>query len=163
MRQSQGCVSINISGQSLGDGAFLDFVVDEIHAKKVDTELVCFEITETAAISDFTNALKFINTLKGYGCKFALDDFGSGLSSFGYLKNLPIDFIKIDGMFVKDILDDPVDLVLVEAITKVAHEIGVPTIAEFVENEAIEQKLKQIGVDYAQGYHIGYPEPWELD
>ena len=106
-------------------------------------------------------AIKFITTLKGLGCQFALDDFGSGLSSFGYLKNLSVDYLKIDGMFVKDIIDDPIDRAMVKSINEIGHVMGMQTIAEFVENDVIKGMLKEIGVDYAQGYGIGKPQPFD--
>ena len=120
---------------------------------------VCFEINETATISNLTQASEFIKQLKNIGCRFALDDFGSGLSSFTYLKNLPVDFLKIDGVFVKDIASDPVDLALVKSINDIAHVMGKKTIAEFVENESTLTLLKQINVDYIQGYCNGRPIP----
>ena len=103
-------------------------------------------------------AIKFIGTLKGLGCRFALDDFGSGLSSFAYLKNLPVDYLKIDGLFVKDIADDPIDHAMVKSINEIGHVMGMKTIAEFVENDMIRGMLKEIGVDYAQGYGIHKPQ-----
>ncbi|MDZ4150782.1 EAL domain-containing protein, partial [Methylicorpusculum sp.] len=118
-----------------------------------------FEITETAAIASLSNATHFIRTLKQQGCFFSLDDFGSGLSSFAYLKNLPVDYLKIDGLFVKDIVDDKVDLAMVRSINEVGHVMDKKTIAEFVENDEILDILKQLGVDYAQGYGIGKPVP----
>jgi len=117
------------------------------------------EITETAAISNLNMAMKFISTLKGLRCRFALDDFGSGLSSFAYLKNLPVDFLKIDGMFVRNIVDDPIDHAMVKSINEIGQVMGMKTIAEFVENNEIKDKLMAIGVDYAQGYAIGKPQP----
>ena len=102
--------------------------------------------------------MKFISTLNGFGCRFALDDFGSGLSSFGYLKNLSVDYLKIDGMFVKDIVDDPIDHAMVKSINEIGHVMGMQTIAEFVENDVIKGMLKEIGVDYVQGYGIGKPQ-----
>lgn len=119
---------------------------------------ICFEITETAAIANLSSAISFINALHALGCKFALDDFGSGVSSFAYLKNLPVDFLKIDGLFVKDILDDPVDRSMIQSINHIGHLMNKKTIAEFVENEQILDALRQIGVDYCQGYAIGYPK-----
>jgi EAL domain-containing protein (putative c-di-GMP-specific phosphodiesterase class I) len=109
------------------------------------------------AISRLSNAIKFIDVIKKKGCFFALDDFGSGVSSFGYLKNLPVDFLKIDGMFVRDMLDDPIDLAMVRSINEIGHVMGKKTIAEFVENEEILECLIKLGVDYAQGYHTGKP------
>ena len=152
---------INLSGQSLGDSEFLELVVRQLRESAIPPEKVCFEVTETAAITNLTSATHFIQTLKGVGCQFALDDFGSGLSSFAYLKTLPADFLKIDGLFVKDIADDPTDLAMVKSINEIGHTMGKRTVAESVENAAILQKLKErgIGVDYAQGYHIGRPKP----
>lgn len=152
---------INLSGHSLGDGEFLEMVIQQLHQTAIPPEKVCFEVTETAAVANLTSATHFIQTLKGVGCQFALDDFGSGLSSFAYLKTLPVDFLKIDGSFVKDIADDPTDLAMVKSINEIGHTMGKRTIAEFVENAAILEKLKarDIGVDYAQGYHIGRPKP----
>ncbi len=146
--------SINLSGHSLGDDDFLIFVIDKFNEGQVSPKKICFEITETAAIANLSSATHFIRTLKALGCRFALDDFGSGLSSFAYLKNLPVDFLKIDGVFVKGIVDDPVDLAIVRSINDMGHVLGKRTIAEFVENAAVLEKLREIGVDYAQGYGI---------
>ncbi len=151
--------AINLSGHSLTDEAFLDHAVGRIRASRVPPEKLCFEITETAAIVNFAGAHAFITALRELGCRFALDDFGSGLSSFGYLKTLPVDYLKIDGTFVKDIVDDPIDRAMVEAINRIGQVIGKKTVAEFVESEAILARLREIGVDYAQGYHVGHPEP----
>jgi diguanylate cyclase (GGDEF)-like protein/PAS domain S-box-containing protein len=151
--------SINLSGNSLGDSDFLQYVIGQLEEKNLPPKKICFEVTETAAISNLTNATNFIKALKKRGCRFALDDFGSGLSSFAYLKNLPVYFLKIDGMFVKDILDDPVHLAMVKSINDMGHVMGKQTIAEFVENDAILDKLKEVGVDYAQGYGIALPRP----
>ncbi len=125
----------------------------------IPPEKICFEITETAAIANLPDACRFINVLRQQGCCFALDDFGSGLSSFAYLKNLQVDFLKIDGTFVKDIAEDPLDWAMVKYINEIGQLMGKQTIAEFVENEDILAKLKEIGVDYAQGYHLGEPRP----
>jgi EAL domain-containing protein (putative c-di-GMP-specific phosphodiesterase class I) len=124
----------------------------------VPPQILCFEITETAAITNLHKAVHFMQDLKDLGCRFALDDFGSGMSSFAYLKNLPVDFIKIDGAFIVDMLHDPVDLALVDAINRVAHILGMRTIAESVESEAIVEKLKNLRIDYVQGYAVGKPE-----
>ena len=159
--QDLSACSINLSGLSLSDETFLDFIINELSHWSVVPSKICFEITETAAISNLSNATKFINKLKKEGCLFSLDDFGSGLSSFGYLKNLPVDFLKIDGLFVKNIESDPVDLAMVRSINEVGHVIGKKTIAEFVENQNIIDILKEIGVDYVQGYCIGKPVPLE--
>ncbi|MBL1143106.1 MAG: EAL domain-containing protein [Proteobacteria bacterium] len=151
--------SINLSGLSLTENDFLKFVMAGLRDFEINAEKICFEITETAAISNLNVAVKFISTLKKFGCKFALDDFGSGLSSFGYLKNLPVDYLKIDGMFVKDIVDDPIDLAMVKSINEIGHVMGMKTIAEFVENDEIKEILNRLGVDYVQGYGIGKPLP----
>jgi diguanylate cyclase (GGDEF)-like protein/PAS domain S-box-containing protein len=151
--------SINLSGLSLSDESMLNFITDAFHRYSIPAEKICFEITETAAIASLNNATKFINHLREQGCSFSLDDFGSGLSSFAYLKNLPVDYLKIDGLFVKDILDDQVDLAMVRSINEVGHVMGKKTIAEFVENEQIFNLLKVLGVDYAQGYGIAKPVP----
>ena len=154
-------ICINLSGFSLTDKDLLDYIISHIlkHSDDIDPKKLCFEITETAAITHLSNASKFISILRGMGCKFALDDFGSGLSSFGYLKNLPIDYLKIDGMFVKDIVDDPIDHAMVKSINEIGHVMKIKTIAEYVENDEIKGMLREIGVDYAQGYGIGRPVP----
>ena len=151
--------SINLSGASLMNPAFLDFVKSEIRAQEIPAEMVAFEITETAAISHLEKAAHFIAELKHMGCKFLLDDFGSGMSSFGYLKHLSVDYLKIDGLFVKDIVTDPIDHAMVSAINQIGHTMGLKTVAEYVENSDILQELKTIGVDYAQGYGIAPPVP----
>jgi len=152
-------LSINLSGQSLSDQDVLDFIVDRIKASRIAPSSLCFEITETAAISDFTSALPFIANLRELGCRFALDDFGSGLSSFGYLKTLPVDYLKIDGRFVREIRTDRVDQTMVEAIHRIGHVMGLKTIAEWVENTETLQKLRNMNVDYVQGFHVGQPLP----
>lgn len=151
--------SINLSGLSLNNTTFLPFVINELRQSGITPRKICFEITETVAIANLSSAIKFISSLRELGCHFALDDFGSGLSSFAYLKNLPVDFLKIDGLFVKDILHDPMDLAMVKSINEIGHVMGKKTIAEFVENDVILEKLREIGVDYAQGYGIGKPKP----
>lgn len=151
--------AINLSGQSLCDKKTHDLIIQLLDTRIVPAEKIVFEITETVAIANITDATKFISSLKQHGCRFALDDFGSGMSSFAYLKKLPVDFLKIDGLFVKDIVDDPVDYAMVKSINEVGHIMGLGTVAEFVENDEILQKLKAINVDYAQGYGIGKPQP----
>ncbi len=151
--------SINLSGLSLGDPGFHRFVLGMFEKSDIPPNNICFEITETAAISNLTDAADFIRSMRELGCCFALDDFGSGLSSFAYLKNLSVDFLKIDGMFVRDIADDPISYAMVKSIHDIGKLMGKKTIAEFVENDAILQKLKAIGVDYAQGYGISRPSP----
>lgn len=149
--------SINLSGTSLSDDSFLDFIREQFEAFGVSPGSICFEITETAAVADLATASAFIKELRAVGCSFSLDDFGSGLSSFGYLRNLPVDFLKIDGSFVRDLAVDPVDYAMVESIHSIGHVMGKKTIAEFVENEAIRKGLEDIGVDFAQGYLFGKP------
>ncbi|MBQ0784468.1 MAG: EAL domain-containing protein, partial [Amphritea sp.] len=152
-------LAINLSGQSLGDDALLGYIIRSIEQGLVPARMIKFEITETAAIANLKDAQIFIKSLKKLGCRFALDDFGSGLSSFGYLKNLPVDLLKIDGMFVRDILTDPIDEAMVRSINEIGHIMKMETIAEFVENDLIMARLKRLGVDYAQGYAISRPEP----
>ena len=149
--------TINLSGQSLGEQFFLEFVLSELERYQLPGHKVCFEITETAAIANLDSAIGFIEQLKIQGCRFALDDFGSGLSSFAYLKNLPVDFIKIDGAFVKDIANNPIDYAMVRSINDIAQVMGKKTIAEFVEDSSTLGILKEIGVDYAQGFGINMP------
>ncbi len=151
--------SINLSGRSLDDAGFLEYIKAQFEARRIAPENICFEITETVAITNLSDAKVLIQSLKAFGCHFALDDFGSGLSSFAYLKNLAVDFLKIDGVFVKDMLQDPMDMAMVKSINEIGHVMGKRTIAEFVESEAILEKLRAIGVDYAQGYAIGRPQP----
>ena len=158
MSQLDFC-SINISGQSLTDPDFLEFVVHQLEENSINAAKVCFEITETSAISNLGSATRFISTLKKFGCQFALDDFGSGLSSFAYLKNLNVDYLKIDGMFVKDIVHNEVDYAMVKMINELGHVMGMQTIAEFVEDETILGMLSDIGVDNVQGYGVGKPMP----
>lgn len=151
--------AVNLSGLSLSDETMQAFISEQFSLWGIPTYKICFEITETAAIANLSCATRFINQLRDRGCLFSLDDFGSGLSSFAYLKNLPVDFLKIDGLFVKDILEDKVDLAMVRAINEVGHIMGKKTIAEFVENEQIFNVLYELGVDYAQGYGISEPVP----
>lgn len=153
--------ALNLSGASVGDEACLAAIRASLQRYKVDARKLCFEITETAAIANLALATRFIHELKAFGCKFALDDFGSGLSSFGYLKNLPVDYLKIDGAFIKDINRDSMDAVMVQSINTIGHQMGLKTIAEFVENAEVLDTLREIGVDYVQGYHIDRPRPLE--
>jgi diguanylate cyclase (GGDEF)-like protein/PAS domain S-box-containing protein len=158
LERLQTC-SINLSGHSLADDDFMTRLKGALG--RVPTEKICFEVTETAAIANLATAVEFMKELKDLGCRFALDDFGSGLSSFAYLRNLPVDYLKIDGNFIKNIADDPIDLAMVTAIDQVGKVMGKKTVAEFVEDRRILAKLREIGVDYAQGYCIARPRPIE--
>jgi diguanylate cyclase (GGDEF)-like protein/PAS domain S-box-containing protein len=155
--------AINLSGTSIGDDNFLEYLHRLFAEFDIPPRLICFEITETSAIANLGSAIRFINELKGLGCKFSLDDFCAGMSSFAYLKHLPVDFLKIDGSFVKDMLDDPINRAMVEVINHIGHVMGKRTIAEFVETPLIEQALQEIGVDYAQGYLIERPQVFTCD
>ncbi len=148
---------INLSGQSLANENLSDFVVKQFEHKNIPYSQVYFEVTETSAIANLENAVEFINTLHTKGAKAALDDFGSGLSSFAYLKNLPVDYIKIDGIFIKNILENKLDLSMVKAIRSISIAMGKKTIAEYVENDEIKNELQKIGIDFGQGYGIGKP------
>ncbi len=152
-------LAINLSGESMGSEELLAYIRAQLELKIIPAENICFEVTETAAIGNLNKAILFIESLKKLGCQFALDDFGSGLSSFSYLKSLPVDYLKIDGAFVKGIVDDEVDAAMVEAINQVGHIMKIKTIAEFVENAEIMLVLKGLDIDYAQGYHIDKPIP----
>ncbi|MGE0355460.1 MAG: EAL domain-containing protein [Burkholderiales bacterium] len=151
---------INLSGMSLGDTAFAEFVQQQFEASGVPPEALCFEITETAAISDLGNAARFIRRFRDLGCRFALDDFGSGLSSFAYLKALPVDYLKIDGSFVRGSATDPVNQAVVDAIRQLARAVGAKTIAESVESAWTLERLRALGIDFGQGYAIHAPEPY---
>jgi len=153
--------AINLSGDSINDSGLLDYVLEQKKRQNISLTNVCFEITETVAISNLSKATIFINELKKHGCQFALDDFGSGLSSFAYLKNLPVDYLKIDGSFVRDISRDQIDRTMVESIQHVGKVMSLVTIAEHVEDEVTLNILEEIGVDYVQGYHLGRPEAIE--
>lgn len=154
-----GLFAINISGTSLSDDGFLDYVREQFQLYEIPPHRICFEITETAAISNLSKAMLFINALRELGCRFALDDFGSGLSSFTYLKTLPVDYLKIDGAFVRDMVDDPMDAAMVRAIQDIAHVMGIKTIAEFVERKQVFSALTKAGVDFAQGFFCSSPQP----
>ena len=155
-----GIFAINLSGASIGDEHFLEYVREQFDHFAVAPQSICFEITETAAIAKLDKAAYFINQLKSVGCLFSLDDFGAGMSSFAYLKHLPVDFLKIDGGFVKDMADDPIDRAMVEAINSVGHVMGKRTIAEFVDGDRVIRMLREMGVDFAQGYGVGKPQPF---
>ena len=154
-------IAINLSGNSLNDDKLLDFIKAELQSSDIDPQKVCFEITETAAINNLSQASHLITELKALGCFFALDDFGSGLSSFTYLKNLPVDYLKIDGSFVTDMAVDTIDYAMVEAINQLGHVMGIGTIAECAESEEVVDHLRKLGVDFAQGYAMGSPIPMD--
>ncbi|HHH36419.1 MAG TPA: DUF1631 family protein [Gammaproteobacteria bacterium] len=152
-----GGLAINLSGRSLNDETFRDFILEQIRDSGVDTSLLCFEVTETAGIHSLSAASDFILAVKETGCSFSLDDFGSGMSSYGYLKNLPVDYLKIDGSFVREMDRNPEDYAVVKSITEIGHFMGKKIIAEYVESEEVLALLREIGVDYAQGYAVGKP------
>ena len=154
-----GTFSINISGNSLTEDDFMEFVLEQFNQTRLPTSKVCFEITETSAIGNLDEAIEFIEKMKVIGVKFSLDDFGTGLSSYSYLRSLPVDYLKIDGIFVKDIKTSPSDYAVVKSINEIGHFMGKKTIAEFVENDEILEILREIGVDFAQGYGIGPKMP----
>lgn len=154
-------ISINLSGTSLNDDHFLEFLIAELQAYDLSPGAVCFEITETAAISNLPNVVHFMREFRARGCQFSLDDFGSGLSSFMYLKNLPVDYLKIDGQFIQNVATDHVDRCMVEAITQIGHAMGIKTIAERVESAEVLACLADIGVEYAQGIYVAAPESVE--
>ncbi len=156
---SKRIVGINLSGDSLSDNSFLTYINEQAKKYHIDFNEVCLEITETVAIANLSHASSFIHELKKVGCLFALDDFGSGLSSFGYLKNLEVDYLKIDGSFVVNMCNDKIDRALVESINQVGHIMNMKTIAEWVEDESTLEMLKEMGVDYSQGYYTGEPIP----
>lgn len=152
-------ISINLSAQSLCDKGFLKFITTQLSRHGVDPGLICFEITETAAIANLADALEFIKALKQLGCRFALDDFGVGLSSLAYLRNLPVDYLKIYGDIVRDIVRDPVSRAMVKAIHEISGVMGIRTVAEYAETPEILDMLGEMGIDYAQGDAVGLPEP----
>ncbi len=160
---NKGLYTINLSGASIGNNRFLRFLIEQFPRYQIPPQTICFEITETAAIANFEQARYFISELKKIGCFFALDDFGSGLSSFAYLMNLPVDYLKIDGVFVKNISHNLISQAIVEGFNRIAHAMNLKTVAEFVEDEAILEKLREMGVDYAQGYGIARPIPIDFN
>jgi diguanylate cyclase (GGDEF)-like protein len=151
-------LAVNLSGTSLNEQSFVDFMLHSVTEREIARAL-CFEITETAAVTSLANTRFLMTELKARGSRFALDDFGTGVSSFVYLKTLPVDFLKIDGQFVSHVTDDPVNRSMVEAISKVGRALGIATVAECVESQAVLEELKRIGVDFAQGFHLAQPLP----
>jgi Amt family ammonium transporter len=154
-------VAVNLSGNSLNDEQFLEYLIAELTAHKLAAGAICFEITETAAIANLGNVVYFMRELKARGCHFSLDDFGSGLSSFMYLKTLPVDYIKIDGQFIENVTRDAVDRSMVEAISQVGKAMGIHTVAERVESREVLNALGRLGVSFAQGFHIAEPKSIE--
>ncbi len=152
-----GTFFVNLSGASLNDAAFFSYIGEQLKVNELPPELLCFEVTETAAISNLHLAVDFIHGIRSLGCQFALDDFGSGLSSFSYLKAMPVDYLKIDGGFVRDITSDPMNYAIVQAVNEIGHVAGLRTVAEFVEDDEVLSTLQDIGVDLAQGYGIARP------
>jgi EAL domain-containing protein (putative c-di-GMP-specific phosphodiesterase class I) len=154
----RGYYAVNLSGASINDKSLPDFLRTLLRRYQLPAGLLCFEITETTAISNLTAAAELMQELKGMGCRFALDDFGTGMSSFAYLKYLPVDVLKIAGMFVKDMATDPMDYAIVDAINRISHILGMQTVAEEVEDEETLAKIKALRIDCAQGYFIAAPE-----
>ena len=159
LRDAGDVVFFNLSATSLSDNSCLEYITRQLKKYNLPAETICFEITETAAITDFRNAIEFIEGIKRVGGLVALDDFGTGMNSFSYLKRMPVDFIKIDGSFVRNMLQNPIDCSIVEAINNIGHVAGIKTIAEFVEREEVKEKLRDISIDYAQGFIIDRPTP----
>lgn len=155
----EGMVSINLSGQSLADEELTEYIGTMLSKYRLQSNCICFEITETSAFGNMQSARKIVDQVKAMGCQFSLDDFGTGLSSFSYLKELPVDFLKIDGSFVRTIIKDKISLAMVSSINQIGHVMGLKTIAEFVENDEITKQLRLIGIDYLQGYSISKPMP----
>ena len=150
-------LNINISGQSLDDENFNHALLDILAIDSKINKKICFEITESTAITHMSASIVFLKRIKSHGCQLALDDFGSGFSSFGWLKTLPVDYVKIDGLFVLNALNDKVDAAMVRAIHQISDEMNIETIAEFVETQEVSDWLKSVGIDYAQGYHYHKP------
>ncbi len=155
--------AINLSGHTVDDEAFADFVIALLHQHQVPPHKLCFEITETAAISNMARVVRFIEKLRAVGCRFALDDFGAGMASFGYLKNLPVDILKIDGSFIQNLEFDRLSLSIVRAVTDIGHQLHLQVIAEWVASERAMEMLRGLGVDFAQGYEVHQPEPIASD
>jgi EAL domain-containing protein (putative c-di-GMP-specific phosphodiesterase class I) len=151
-------ISINLSGTSLNDERFLEFLIAELARHALSPGAICFEITETAAVSNLAKVVYFMRELKGRGCRFSLDDFGSGLSSFVYLKTLPVDYLKIDGQFIENVTRDPIDRSMVEAISQIGRAMGIHTVAERVESLEVFTELACLGIGYAQGFYVATPQ-----
>ncbi|MEH2129495.1 MAG: EAL domain-containing protein [Nostoc sp.] len=157
--EKQIMYGINLSGSSINDDQFINFLYEQFSLYSISPHCICFEITETVAIANLNKGKQFIESLQRMGCSFALDDFGVGMSSFAYLKSLPVDYLKIDGSFIRNIIENPVDNAIVTAMTHISSVMGIKTIAEFVENDAILERIRALGIDYAQGNGIALPRP----
>lgn len=155
-----GMTAINVSGTSLGDTEFTRFIASSFRRYRIDPRQICFEITETAAATDFDAALRFINSIRALGCSVSLDDFGAGFSSFSYLKAFKVDYLKIDGGFVRDMDTDTMNARFVESMNHLGKSLGLATIAEYVESASVVERLQRLGVDYAQGNFLGRPQQW---
>lgn len=158
-RRAPALYSINLSGMSLADTSLQHYITGQFVQFEIAPEQICFEITETAVIANLPKAQVFMHQLKMLGCRFSLDDFGSGFSSFGYLKALPVDYLKIDGLFVRDIASNAINRAMVKAINEVGHVMGIKTVAEYVENDATLAVIRELGIDYAQGHAVGNVRP----
>jgi EAL domain-containing protein (putative c-di-GMP-specific phosphodiesterase class I) len=152
-------LAINLSGSSVTDDSFMEYLLEQISEFGVGTSKICFEITETGTISNLVKAADFVRAFRNIGCKFSIDDFGTGLASHNYLRELPVDYVKIDGTFVTGIHDNRADYAMARSINDLAHFLGQETIAESVENDNIIARLREIGVDYLQGWGIARPKP----
>jgi len=161
--RSNAVYTVNLSTQVLENADFLDFTVNTLEASKLNPARICFEFTEQIALVDLQHTMRFLTPLKALGCRFSLDNFNGGLSSFGYLKKIPLDYLKIDGRLIQNMLSDPVDRAMVESINTIGHAMQLKTIAEWVENGETLQFLENIAVDYAQGYWIAKPYPAASD
>ena len=153
--------SINVSAQSLQDNSFIDFVESRIAETGVSPDTLCFELTETSLVRYLDRAERFVHRLQRLGCQVALDDFGTGYSSFAYLKTLPVNYLKIDGAFVRDLLENDLSKAIVESVVRIADVIGAQTVAEHVENPMVQSWLKQAGVHFVQGFAVHRPEPFD--
>ena len=151
--------AINLSGLTVEDDSFADFVLERLQRHGVSPDRICFEVTETAAVSSMVRALELMTRLRAAGCKFSLDDFGAGMASFGYLKNLPLDYLKIDGSFIRNLESEDVSQSIVRACTDIGHKLGLRVVAEWVGDERVVELLREIGVDYGQGFYLHQPEP----
>jgi EAL domain-containing protein (putative c-di-GMP-specific phosphodiesterase class I) len=157
--RAPGRCSLNLSAATLEDDSLADYVLGLIEQHGVAPARLCFEITETEAVRNLSRAVRFFERLRAVGCQVALDDFGAGMSSFGYLKNLPVDVIKIDGSFIRDLETDPMSRSIVDAITEIGHQRGLDVVAEWVASDGIVEILRKLGVDYGQGFALHRPEP----